>query len=150
MRALFFRPIGATVDLEKSCKMSIYLQNLVPIQPKTSEILQRFAKNWQLPYGSQRVALRAAAVRVAGRVALRGALPGVRGSLVKYCQLSAVQRLLRFENAFFSRKSSVAILYRHIVLSHKFFFAFYVLPILYIIVLLLFPRFDIFLVFIYI
>ena len=100
------------------------LQNaylLAKIGADTAENERNFVKiyqNWQLPYGSQRVALRPAALRVAGRVALRGALPGVRGSLAKYCQLSAVQRFLRFENAFFSRKSSVAILYRHIVLSH--------------------------------
>ena len=38
------------VDLKKCCKTRTFLQKSVPIQPKTSEILQKFAKNWQLPY----------------------------------------------------------------------------------------------------
>ena len=42
------------VDFEKCCKTHIDLQKSVPIQPKTSENLQKFAKNLQLPYGSQR------------------------------------------------------------------------------------------------
>ena len=40
------------VDFEKCCKTRIFLQKSMPIQPKTSEILPKFAKNWQLPYGS--------------------------------------------------------------------------------------------------
>ena len=36
------------VDFEKCCKTHIYLQKSVPIQPKTSNILPKFAKNWQL------------------------------------------------------------------------------------------------------
>ena len=40
------------VDFEKCCKTHIYLQKSVPIQLKTSNILLKFAKNWQLPYGS--------------------------------------------------------------------------------------------------
>ena len=39
------------VDFKKYCKTRIYFQRSMPIQPKTSEILQKFAKNWQLPYG---------------------------------------------------------------------------------------------------
>ena len=46
------------VDFEKCSKTRIYLQRSAPIQPKTSEILPKFcrnfAKNWQLPYGSCR------------------------------------------------------------------------------------------------
>ena len=38
VRALFFRPIGATVDLENCCKMTIYERRFVPIQPRTSPI----------------------------------------------------------------------------------------------------------------
>ena len=40
------------VDFEKCCRTHIFLQKSVPIQPKTSNIFQNFAKNWQLPYGS--------------------------------------------------------------------------------------------------
>ena len=40
------------VDFEKCCKTRIFLQRSVPIQPKTNNILPKFAKNWQLPYGS--------------------------------------------------------------------------------------------------
>ena len=40
------------VDLKKCCKTRVCFQKSVPIQPKTSEILPNFAKNWQLPYGS--------------------------------------------------------------------------------------------------
>ena len=36
MLALFFRPIGATVDLEKRCKMSIWTQKSALIQLRTS------------------------------------------------------------------------------------------------------------------
>ena len=41
------------VDFEKCCKTRIFLQKSVPIQPKTSNILPKFAKKWQLPYGSE-------------------------------------------------------------------------------------------------
>ena len=40
------------VDFEKCYKTRIFLEKSVPIQPKTSNILPEFAKNWQLPYGS--------------------------------------------------------------------------------------------------
>ena len=33
------------VDFEKCCKTRIFLQKSAPIQPKTSENLQKFAKN---------------------------------------------------------------------------------------------------------
>ena len=39
------------VDFKKCCKTRIFLQKSVPIQPKTSNIVPKFAKNWQLPYG---------------------------------------------------------------------------------------------------
>ena len=42
------------VDFEKCCKTRIFLQTLVQIQPKTSEILP---KNWQLPILRQRAAI---------------------------------------------------------------------------------------------
>ena len=35
------------VELEKCCRTHIYLQKSVPIQPKTSNVLPKFAKNWQ-------------------------------------------------------------------------------------------------------
>ena len=34
------------VDFEKCCKTRIFLQRSAPIQPKTSEILPKIAKNW--------------------------------------------------------------------------------------------------------
>ena len=41
------------VDFEECCKTLIFLQRSAPIQPKTSEILPKFAENWQLTYGSR-------------------------------------------------------------------------------------------------
>ena len=32
--------------------LKVYYQRSAPIQPKTNEICRKFAKNWQLPYGS--------------------------------------------------------------------------------------------------
>ena len=46
------------VDFEKCCKTHIFLQKSEPIQPKTSNILPKFAKNWrgraaQVPRGAR-------------------------------------------------------------------------------------------------
>ena len=40
------------VDFEKCCKTHVFFQKSVPIQPKASEFLPKFSKNWQLPYWS--------------------------------------------------------------------------------------------------
>ena len=41
--------IDNLVGFEKCCKTCIHLKRSAPIQPKTSEILPKFAKNCQLP-----------------------------------------------------------------------------------------------------
>ena len=50
MLALFFRPIGATLDVEKPCKMTIWLQKSVLKQPRTS--LPKFLGNIMFMGGS--------------------------------------------------------------------------------------------------
>ena len=95
------------VDFEKCCKTRICSQRSAPIQPKTSEILpkicRKFAKTWQLPYGSRSDPPREAVAReelgvavvpvgdealLARRVGLRGADLQVRVSKIgKFLQI---------------------------------------------------------------
>ena len=62
------------VDFENCCKTRIHLQRSAPIQPKTSEISPKFAKNLQLPHGS--TSLRAPAARGPAGGSPRGARGG--------------------------------------------------------------------------
>ena len=55
------------VDFEKCCNTRICLQRSVQIQPKTSEILPKFAKNWQLPYRSTAAVVPAALIALQAR-----------------------------------------------------------------------------------
>ena len=81
---------------------TIYLQKLVAIQPKTSEILQKicqnFAKHLQLPYGS--TTLRRGALRGAqgGQAPLSGSRPACAADLTLNC----IE--IRYENTFLARR----------------------------------------------
>ena len=96
------------VDFEKCCRTHIFLQKSEPIQPKTSNILPKFVKNWQLPYGPRpgpprRPTRPCAAVARRCRPAPPETSREKEGGRVRRCSKSTAKRFSCFKNSISAR-----------------------------------------------